>query len=304
MNRNAILLSLFDSAGLGLEIGPSFNPLLPKRNGHNIEILDHLDTAALIEKYRNAPGVDLSRIESVDYVSTGASIYDAIQHEHRFDFIVASHVIEHTVDLVGFLRDCERLLKTEGTLVLAIPDKRFSFDVFRPLTSTGAVLQAHLEKRVTHPAGAIFDEVAYNALRGGALAWPRDNDDEITFFSNLDAAQSTFLAAQRDDAFRDIHAWQFTPSSFRLIVNDLAEMKYIGLREAQFREGAGEFFVTLSKTAKGTSLSRIELAKRTIQEQSLISTEEALPEASAGSDDKRARGFARIVAILRGLQYK
>ncbi len=53
--------------------------------------------------------------------------------------------------------------------------------MLRPLSSTGDVLQAHLEKRTRHPAGRIFDEVAYNVLRGGALAWDAANQKPLAF---------------------------------------------------------------------------------------------------------------------------
>lgn len=62
LNRKDILFSLFDATGLGLEIGPSFNPLVPKAEGYRVEILDHLSAANLREKYKSAPNVDLSKI--------------------------------------------------------------------------------------------------------------------------------------------------------------------------------------------------------------------------------------------------
>jgi len=270
MNRKKRLLSLFETTGLGLEIGPSFNPLLPKREGYNVESLDHLNAEDLIDKYSDAPGVDISNIEPVDFVSTGSSVFLAIGIEHRYDYIVASHVIEHTVDFVGFLKDCERLLKTDGVLVLAVPDKRFSFDVLRSLASVGDVLQAHVDGRTRHSPGAIFDEVAYNCLRGGALAWKSANSDELKFFSTLQEAKAIFEATQNDSQFRDIHAWQFTPSSFRLLVSDLSEIGYIRLRESRFYDGGGEFFVVLSRNGSGAGVSRMSLAQQTISEQFAI----------------------------------
>jgi SAM-dependent methyltransferase len=267
MTRKKFLLSLFDTTGLGLEIGPSFNPLLPKKDGYNVEILDHLNDQDLIKKYENAAGADISKIESVDYVSSGSSIYDAIGKAQRFDYIFASHVIEHTVDFVGFFQDCERLLKPEGVLVLVVPDKRYSFDALRPLSSTGDVLQGHIDRRTNHSPGKVFDEIAYNSLREGALAWSASSDGDLRFFSQLDEAKSVFEATQQDGLFRDIHAWQFTPSSFRLIVNDLFEIGCIGLRELKFREGNGEFYSVFTRSGAGPQVSRMYLAQQSIAEQ-------------------------------------
>ncbi|MBI2769631.1 MAG: methyltransferase domain-containing protein [Burkholderiales bacterium] len=272
-SRRDRLLALFDSTGLGLEVGASFNPLLPKKDGYNIEILDHLSAEDLVGKYQGATGADVSRIEPVDYVSSGGSLFDAIGKPGRFDYIVASHVIEHTVDLLGFLQDCERLLTPTGVLVLAVPDKRYSFDVMRPLTSTGDVLQANLDKRTRHSLGALFDEVAYNSLRSGAPGWAPGSDGPLTFVCDLSRAKQIFEETQGNQHFHDIHAWQFSPSSFRLIVNDLHEIGYLGLREQRFDDDCGgEFFITLSRQGTGPSASRLELAQRALAETALIST--------------------------------
>src|SRR5258706_13446087 len=63
MERKQLLLSLFDLSGVGLEIGPGFDPLVPKSSGRRIETVDHASAAELREKYRNAASVDISRIE-------------------------------------------------------------------------------------------------------------------------------------------------------------------------------------------------------------------------------------------------
>jgi len=168
MDRKERLLSLFDATGVGLEIGPSFNPLLPKRDGYDVETLDHLSAADLREKYKNA-SVDLSAIEEVDYLSDGGSIRELIGKPEHYDYIVASHVIEHTTDLLGFVSDCEQLLKRTGLLVLAVPDKRFCFDCLRPCSTSGQILQAHLEQRKRHTPGQVFDEIAYNCLGPGQV---------------------------------------------------------------------------------------------------------------------------------------
>lgn len=268
--RNDRLLSMIDLSGLGLEIGPGFNPLVPKSAGHRVETLDHATQEALVAKYAGA-GVDTSRIEPVDHVSTGASVFAAIGQPGRYRWIVASHVIEHTPDLLGFLKDCEKLLQADGVLALAVPDKRFSFDVLRPLTSTGDVLQAHLEGRTMHPPGRVFDEVAYNVLRGGTLAWGPDADGPLAFFRPLADAKAIFEHVQRSREYVDIHAWQFTPSSFRLIVEDLFQIGATGLREADF-DGArgGEFLIALSRQGAGPGVPRIELAQRALAEQAVI----------------------------------
>ena len=68
-------------------------------------MLDHTTRAELVKKYRGHPGVDVSRIEDVDFVWTGGPITDAVpaRLHGAFDAFIAKHVIEHTTDMVGFL---------------------------------------------------------------------------------------------------------------------------------------------------------------------------------------------------------
>ena len=59
-------------------------------------------------------------IEPVDFVWTGGSLSDAVQPEQHgsFDIFLASHVIDHTPDLIAFLDVAQALLKQDGIFVL------------------------------------------------------------------------------------------------------------------------------------------------------------------------------------------
>lgn len=261
--REEILRQLFDINGRGLEIGPSHNPLVPKSSGASIESIDYCDAATLREKYKNAP-VDLSRIEEVDYIVKNGSIAQTVNRSAYYDYIVASHVIEHVPDLIVFFRDCQTLLKPDGVLVLAVPDKRYCFDVFQPLSSTGAVLQAHYDRRTRPSLGSIFDELAYNAVSTGSTADATEFAAKARFFLEHDAALSQFARLKDATEYYDVHVWRFVPASFRLIVHDLHLLGEVGLKEQHFRDGHGEFYVTLSQNGAGCPIDRLTLAKQTI----------------------------------------
>lgn len=269
--QHLIRLNEAGSNLVGLEIGPSFDPIVAKRDGHNVEILDHMSAADLRLKYQNAPHVDLSAIEEVDYVSDGGSIFELVGKPAHYDYIVASHVVEHTVDLLRFMLDCQGLLKPEGKLILAVPDMRFSFDCLRPVSTTGQVIQAFFEKVKRHSIAKLFDELAYNCLRDGQIGWQRGALGGLTFFRPLADAKWILEEYRHNDSFIDIHAWQFCPSSFRLIMHDLHELGLMELREQAFDDTQdNEFFVVLSKNASGSPLTRIALAQRSLVEQSAI----------------------------------
>jgi SAM-dependent methyltransferase len=267
MTRNELLLSMFDASGIGLEIGAGFNPLLPKAAGYRVETLDHATADQLRDKYRNDPHVDVGRIEEVDFVADGRAIAEVVGKPGHYDYIVASHVIEHTPDLLGFLKDCETLLNQAGTLVLAVPDKRRCFDLLQPLTSTGMILQAHEERRTRHPPSTLFDHIAYNVLRDGAGSWSKESTGRLTFAHDLAMAFNFYYAMQSASSYVDSHAWRFTPASFRLIVDDLWVIGEIALREHGFyNSDIHEFYITLSFRGRGCPLDRVTLAKMIVAE--------------------------------------
>ena len=48
------------------------------------------------------------------------------------DFVIANHFLEHCENPIQTLVNLLRVLKDGGLLYLAVPDKRFTFDVDRP----------------------------------------------------------------------------------------------------------------------------------------------------------------------------
>jgi predicted SAM-dependent methyltransferase len=272
VTREDIIRSHFDTSGLSLEIGPSYNPLLPKSAGYRVETADHADKAHLVEKYRNERNIDWRNIEEVDFVIADGNLLNAVPHRQRYDTIIASNVAEHTPDLVAFLNDCAELLKPTGQLVLINPDKRYCFDFFRSVTSTREVLQAHLEKRTRHSPATLFDHVLYFSERNKVHGWSPHDVGEMSFVNNMPTAIRNFERWLSTEEYIDCHSWVFTPSSFRLIVQDLGEMGLIKLHEASFFPSIGgyEFLVSLSQNGKGCAEPRLDLCRSIIREQAEV----------------------------------
>ncbi len=264
--RARLITRSLELDGLGLEVGPGYNPILPKRAGFRVETIDYADAEHLREKYRDAD-VDIGRIEPIDYVSRGRSLLETIGERHRYDYIVASHVIEHAPDLLGFLKDCEALLKPEGILSLAVPDKRYCFDIFQPSASTGEIIQAHLDGRRRPSYGSIFDSFAYDAARGGRIGWTPSDSGELAFVHHLASARAIADDALECGRYVDVHVWRFVPSSLRLILHDLRESSFLSLKERDFIDAGGELLMTLSQTGVGCPVDRLTLARQVLIEQ-------------------------------------
>jgi hypothetical protein len=256
-SRDKKIKSFIDTKRPGLEIGPSHAPICPKSAGFDVEIIDHMSQADLRTKYAEH-GVNLAAIEPVDYVWKGQSYRELTGK--TYGWIIASHVIEHTPDLIAFFNSCDEILEPDGILSLAIPDKRYCFDHMRPQSSLASVIDAHEQKRTVHSPGTVADYfMNVCALKRGG--WDRANPETLEYVHTVEQAISGLNAA-RAGHFLDVHAWCFTPSNFRLIVEDLHRLGYIQLRECGFYDTAGnEFFVTLSRRGSGPSVSRMGLAR-------------------------------------------
>ena len=152
MDFRAYVRQLVGKSAVGLEFGASYSPVVPKADGYNVYVVDHADQDELRAKYQDHP-VDVSRIEPVDAIDDGGERTNLLPDGQLFDYIIASHVFEHLPDPIGFLQRCERSLKEDGKLFLMIPDRRFTFDYFRPVSSTGGLLRAFLEGRTRHDPG-------------------------------------------------------------------------------------------------------------------------------------------------------
>jgi SAM-dependent methyltransferase len=241
-----------------LEIGASYNPAAPKRAGWNTRVLDHGTKQEIMAKYLSMPSgtkynaatFELSRIEEVDYVWKEGPLESAVPREDHgtFDVCIASHVIEHTPDIVGFITSIETLLKPGGLISLAVPDKRYFFDYFQPLSSTGEVIDATGSSR--HSRGKVFNASAYRVLQNQKPTWGPGPLRDFELVENLSDCYRSLPRNQgnRDEPYIDCHGWFFTPNSFRLIMIELAQMGLIHCHIQTSHPTVGhEFFVTLKK---------------------------------------------------------
>ncbi len=251
----------------GLEIGPSHCPCAPKSEGYDVEGIDYLDQAGLIAKYQ-ALGVDTSRIEPVDYLWAGRPYSEITGKKDYYDYIIASHVIEHTTDFIGFLRDCSGMLKSTGVLNLAVPDKRYTLDHFRMVTTIGKVIDDEASPSKSGSIGTYMDYLNYAVVRGQRTSWPKWtsllNWTPYAFAHSVQRNGVTYRAEKDDLPYHDIHRYVFTPASFELLIEDLNEMGLIDL-DLEMIHQSSEFIVSLHKGRKRSAMTpkeRKRLIKR------------------------------------------
>lgn len=259
LSRKDMVFRHVDKQGLGLEIGPSHSPFAPKKNGYRVHILDHMSREQLTEKYRDH-SVELANIEEVDFVWHGERFVELTGRPKHYDWIIASHLIEHTPDLVGFLTECDSILNDDGVVSLVVPDKRYCFDHYRPISSLAQVIDSHVAKNTRHTPGTVAAYCLDVVSRSGCLGWNAGDDGPLKLIHTLDDARKYMHTALTSDEYLDVHAWCFVPHSFRLLIHDLYCLGLIPFREVEFFPGEGfEFFITLGRKSKGFAQSRQEM---------------------------------------------
>lgn len=297
LSREEKLLLHIKKDGVGVEIGASHAPIAPKRAGYNVNIIDHATRDELIAKYENE-NVKLENIEEVDFVWSGESYAELTGKNSYYDWILASHVIEHVPNLVGFLNACDEILNDQGVLSLAVPDVRFCFDHFRPISGLSKVLDAHFQNHTVHTPGSIAEFNLNLVERDHEPGWAENTllRDEYTFRNSRETVIERLANAVAGNGYVDCHAWCFTPHSFRLLMHDLFDLGLIKMREVGFFPSEGcEFYVALSRNGTGSGMSRIELLKEIDRE--YVRGSEAAYLVSEGMSGVSKKTYRRVRSV-------
>lgn len=228
-----ILLGLDLSARVGAEVGPLDRPLVPKERGE-VYYVDYSDTATLKARWAVERDINVDALH-VDAVWGNRTLREALADAGAFgraaegiDYVIASHVIEHVPDLVSWLREVNRVLSASGSLRLAVPDRRYTFDYLRRTSTLADVIDAYVRKRRT-PSGSRVLDFALNMVHvdcGKAWRGELVETDLVRGYSD-ESALGLAEAAESTGAYHDVHCWVFTPHSFATLMGQLARCKLL-----------------------------------------------------------------------------
>jgi len=235
----------------GLEIGALNRPIVKKMESNGrIQYVDFSTAEKSREKYKNDPNVTIDDIVEVDYLWGTQTLPELVSGKY-FDYVIASHVIEHVPNMLGWMREIAMILKGEGVLSLAIPDKRYTFDVKRDLTSIGTLVESYLlDKRRPGPRD-IFDQISLATKLDATRAWTENIDVETlehhgTLQAAFDAARDNLIM----NDYMDVHVNIFTPASFIEILEKASQIGLFDFVVIDFYDtakGSHEFLVSLKR---------------------------------------------------------
>ncbi len=245
--------------GRGLEIGPLHSPIV-KPSEAEVRYVDVHLTPELKAYYSTHPGMQVDDIVEVHHAlivdGQARSLPEAVAPDAPFDWVIASHVIEHVPDLVGWLHDVAAVLVDGGRLALAIPDRRYCFDALRPPTTVGQVLQAHFDGDTRPSVRAVFDHFSTAAEVDLASAWRGEPVDPISVIHGNEIAWDHVQRVIETGEYQDCHVWLFTPGSFATQLRTLGELGLLGLVPVSVEptaQGSIEFYATLAKVPSDLS---------------------------------------------------
>lgn len=233
----------------GLEIGALDRPTVAPAAG-NIRFADYRPADELRRFYVGQPAFDPQSVVDVDIVLGKRSLSEALAGEARFDYVVASHVIEHVPDVVGWLQQVSAALKPGGRLCLAIPDKRFTFDYLGTVSTVGDFLEAHLSQRTTPSVKQVYDFLRTATHVNPIRAWLGLIDPRrLSHWATPEDALKKCREIQAGGSI-EVHCFLLTPRSFLELFKELVTHGLTDFRIAHFCATApfeNEFFVTLEK---------------------------------------------------------
>lgn len=268
MERRQRILDLVEPHGRsGIEIGPLTRPVILPSDGE-ILYADHLTTEGLRAKYASDPNLGpggLEGLAAIDLVLDGRPMGEVLGARGPVDYIVASHVMEHVADPIGWLLGCADALKDDGRLLLAVPDRRFTFDRLRAASTTGDLVALHLAKPRRPTPAQVFEHIARAvhfgpgeldvAWEGGAIPLRFIHDDRLR------AALGQARLVHASETYLDIHCTTYTPITFLDVFREIVALGLLPFEIAALvptRAYEAEFFALLRKRADATPAARAD----------------------------------------------
>jgi SAM-dependent methyltransferase len=254
-SRLELMLGCARPHGFGLEIGALDSPLLRKAD-HDLLYVDYA-TTEVIRANQYDPNVRVDEIVEVDVVWGGRPLAESVGRPA--DYVVASHVIEHVPDLIGWLLEIAEVLRPGGVLGLAVPDKRFTFDALRRETVLADVVEAYLLQAKRPSLRQVFDVASLGVGVDAASVWDHGLDPAARrgeVMQRLRPALGLVRELRTAPRYQDAHCWVFTPDSFLDLAEELQALDLFPFRIEAFHptpERGAEFYVRLAKAEAGDS---------------------------------------------------
>lgn len=239
-----------DPESSGIEYGPLHRTIMSRSMCKNIRYVDFKSRDELVTDYMKNPNVDVSLIPEIDIVTGGALISDFVPDD-SLDFVIASHVLEHVPDFIGWLETNLRLLRQGGRIALAFPDRRYCFDMAKQPTGFHEVIAAYFEKRTQPNFTQICDHILNSRTVNTAEIWDgRQTVNNAPSVRTATAALAILKQLVAKTDYHDVHCWKFSDQEFIDILTRIKAELHLPFEVLSLfptRRNTLEFFAVLVK---------------------------------------------------------
>lgn len=236
-DRIKTLLDPLNMNGTGLEVAPYFNPAIDA-DKYDVRYTDYIGTEEILRKAADNPGAAGKKIPEINFVwEPGKSLKDCVNEDILFDYALASHVIEHVPNTIGWLNHILETMKVGGILALAVPDRRSTMDYYRRETTLAELVGNWIQNPAIPTPTQVVDFLAQSFY---------DDRNEANGFKMLDVKNTPFEKIDRhysdDDAlmfaamtynqnhYLDVHCTVWTPDTFVEVFERVVGMKLMNVK--------------------------------------------------------------------------
>jgi len=211
--------------GQGLELGPLCFPW-PLKQGQKVLYLDLFPTECLRNQYPEHKSQTFCEVSIID----DGTVCARVQTESQ-DFLLSSHVLEHSENAINSIRNWLRVVKQGGYVLMAVPELTKTFDHKRPVTTWQHFIDEYVyDNHAEHNRLAHYQEY-------------------FSLVDNLSGAvlESTVATAMQNAPHIHFHTWNW--ASMVEFIAKLGELGGFVTHELHFQDH--EMFIVLQKTCIG-----------------------------------------------------
>jgi ubiquinone/menaquinone biosynthesis C-methylase UbiE len=245
------LRSELDPSRLTLEIAPYFNPMVPKVEG-KVWYTDYVNNKTIQKKAAANPTFKNGFAPTIDFVWKPGKQLNSCSPRLDFDCVVASHVLEHVPNPLGWINELLSVTKVGGSILLILPDRQLTTDHYRKETTFAEVLAFAVEGLTKPSTGQILDFMTNSVEDYG-------NDGVLPYVSGIpleeakrawndEMALRSALRTKAFDNYIDVHCTAWTSTHFAQVFRRITKEKYIRAAVFDPVDNYSEFMIKLVKT--------------------------------------------------------
>lgn len=229
--RKAFVLSHLNVKGRGLEIAPYFNPMVD-RSKYDVFYVDCIDNDEIQRKAADNPGAKGRYVPRIDAVWVpGRRLADCVGGR-KFAYAVASHVMEHVPNPLGWLEEIVECVEVGGRVAIMLPMRTQSMDYYRRTTTFGQIVGWSIEKPAIPTPSQVMDFLSQSFHHLGETlseeSMPPFTQARRHYTDKDAVTYANFVWNQKH--YLDVHCSVWTPESFSEVFGRLRDVGLLACR--------------------------------------------------------------------------